>query len=70
MPMKQFRPAERRVWTHKDWQEVLGQAKSASQRAAQLQAEKERLVAEGKLRKVVIKEGKTTRIHYEKVESE
>lgn len=65
--MIQFKKPEHRVWTQKAWQEALGQAKNTAKRWADIQAEKEKLVAEGKLRKVVVIDGKTIRYHYEKV---
>lgn len=64
MPMRQFKKTKR-VLTREEQMTMREQAQAAAQRNRQSILEKERLVAEGKLRKEIIHlDSKTTIIRY------
>lgn len=65
MPMRQFKK-NKRVLTREEQMTMREQAQAAAQRNRQSILEKERLVAEGKMRKEVITspDGKTIRFRY------
>ena len=65
MPMRQFQKTKR-VLTREEQMTMREQAQAAAQRNRQSILEKERLVAEGKMRKEVITspDGKTIRFRY------
>ncbi len=65
MPMRQFKKTKR-VLTREEQMTMREQAQAAAQRNRQSILEKERLVAEGKMRKEVITspDGKTIRFRY------
>lgn len=65
MPMRQFKKTKR-VLTREEQMTMREQAQAAAQRNRQSILEKERLVAEGKMRKEVLTspDGKTIRFRY------
>jgi hypothetical protein len=65
MPMRQFKK-NKRVLTREEQMTMREQAQAAAQRNRETFLEKERLVAEGKMRKEVITsaDGKTKRFRY------
>ena len=65
MPMRQFKK-NKRVLTREEQMTMREQAQAAAQRNRQSILEKERLVAEGKMRKEVLTspDGKTIRFRY------
>ena len=65
MPMRQFKKTKR-VLTRAEQMTMREHAVESARRAREIIQEKERLVAEGKMRKEVIvsPDGKTKRFHY------